>query len=63
MDSGNVPIGFGLALAMNEPAMEAYANMTEEQKQTILNQAHQARSKKEMQSLVANMAEDIAHQD
>ncbi len=63
MDSGNVPIGFGLALAMNEPAMEAYANMTEEQKQEILNRAHQARSKKEMQSLVANMAEDIAHQD
>ena len=63
MDSGNVPIGFGLALAMNEPAMEAYAKMTEEQKQSVLVRAHQARSKKEMQSLVANMAEDIAHQD
>ena len=57
MDSGNVPIGFGLALAMNEPAMEAYANMTEEQKQSILVRAHQARSKKEMQALVASMAE------
>ena len=56
MDSGNVPIGFGLALAMNEPAMEAYANMTEEQKQSILVWAHQARSKKEMQALVASMA-------
>ncbi len=57
MDSGNVPIGFGLALAMNEQAMEAYAKMTKEQKQSILNRAHQARSKKEIQSLVASIAQ------
>lgn len=46
MDSGNVPIGFGLALAMNESAMEAYAAMTETQKQAILSRAHQVKSKK-----------------
>ena len=60
MDSGNVPIGFGLALAMNEPAINAYAAMTEPQKQNILNQAHQARSKKEMQALVAAIASNQA---
>ena len=59
MSSGNVPIGFGLALVMNEPAMEAYAKMTEEQKQSILNRAHQARSKKEMQELVTGIASQI----
>ena len=58
MDSGNVPIGFGLALAMNESAMEVYAAMTETQKQAILSRAHQAKSKKEMQELVAGIAND-----
>lgn len=57
MDSGSVPIGFGLALAMNQPAMEAYSKMTEAQKQAILTQAHQARSKQEMQSIVAGIVQ------
>ena len=34
MDFYKVPIGFGMALAMNQPAMNAYAAMTEQQKQT-----------------------------
>ena len=56
MDFYKVPIGFGMALAVNEPAMNAYAAMTEEQKQAILNKAHNARSEKEMYSLVASLA-------
>ena len=36
MDSGNVLIGFGLALAMNESAMEVYAAMTEKGKQIFI---------------------------
>ena len=30
MDFYKVPIGFGMALAMNQPATNAYAAMTEE---------------------------------
>lgn len=56
MDFYKVPIGFGMALAMNAPAMEAYAAMTEEQKQAVLNKAHNARSEKEMQQIVAGLA-------
>lgn len=52
MDFYKVPIGFGMALAMNEPAMAAYANMTEEEKQAILNKAHHARSEAEMHKIV-----------
>ena len=52
MDFYKVPIGFGMALAMNAPAMNAYAAMTEEQKQAILNKAHNARSEKEMHRIV-----------
>ncbi len=56
MDFYKVPIGFGMALAMNQPAMNAYSAMTEEQKQAILNKAHNVRSEKEMYSLVASLA-------
>ena len=47
-----VPIGFGMALAMNQSAMNAYAAMTEHQKQEVLTKAHNARSRQEMQQLV-----------
>lgn len=56
MDFYKVPIGFGMALAMNPPALNAYSAMTEEQKQGILNKAHNARSEKEMHSLVDGLA-------
>ncbi len=56
MDFYKVPIGFGMALAMNQPAMNAYATMTEQQKQSVLNKAHHVRSEKEMHELVASLA-------
>lgn len=56
MDFYKVPIGFGMALAMNPTALNAYSAMTEEQKQAILNKAHNARSEKEMHQIVAGIA-------
>lgn len=56
MDFYKVPIGFGMALAVNEPAMNAYSAMTEDQKQAIINKAHNVRSEKEMHDLVASLA-------
>ena len=56
MDFYKVPIGFGMALAVNEPAMNAYAAMTEDQKQEIINKAHNIHSKKEMHDLVNSLA-------
>jgi len=52
MDFYKVPIGFGMALAMNPQAMNSYSAMTEEQKQAILNRAHNARSEREMHQIV-----------
>ena len=60
MDFYKVPIGFGMALAMNHPAMEAYAAMTEQQKQAVLNRAHNARSEQEMHQIVASIANHSA---
>ncbi len=55
MDFKQVPVGFGMALAMNEPAMAAYAAMTEQQRQAVLNKARNARSKREMQQIVSSI--------
>ena len=56
MDFYKVPIGFGMALAMNPPALNAYSAMTEEQKQEILNRAHNAHSETEMHQIVSSIA-------
>ena len=52
MDFYKVPIGFGMALAMNPQVLNAYSAMSEEEKQMILNKAHNARSEKEMHHIV-----------
>ena len=56
MDFYQVPIGFGLALSSNTAAMNRYAHLTEEQKQEVLDRAHNVRSEMEMYTLVANLA-------
>ena len=59
MDFYKVPIGFGMALAQNTAAMNRYAQLSEVQKQEILNKAHNVKSESEMYSLVAGLANDI----
>ncbi len=56
MDFYKVPIGFGMALAMNSQALSAYSAMPEPEKQAILNRAHNARSEKEMHQIVNSIA-------
>ena len=56
MDFYKVPIGFGMALAQNEAAMLRYAHLDEQQKQDILNRAHNVHSEQEMYTLVASLA-------
>jgi hypothetical protein len=55
MDFYKVPIGFGMALAQNYDAMAAYSAMPDDQKQAVLNRAHNVRSETEMYSLVASL--------
>jgi len=56
MDFYKVPIGFGMALAMNRQAMNAYAAMTDQQKQAVLDKAHNARSEGEMHRIVNSIS-------
>lgn len=52
MDYYNIPMGFGMALAMNPPAFNAYSAMSEEEKQAVIAKAHNAHSEREMHRIV-----------
>lgn len=58
MEFESVPVGFGKALARNEAATNAYAMMTEEQKNEILKKAYRTKSKRRMRKLVDEIAQD-----
>ena len=57
MDFYKVPIGFGMALAQNTEAMNHYARLPEDQKQSILDRAHKVLSEQEMYALVASLVD------
>ena len=52
MESNMLPLGLGMALAQNEAAMLRFTSMTEAEKQALIAQCHQVKSKQEMQQLV-----------
>lgn len=51
----DLPLGFGMALAQNEQAMTYFANLTEEQKQSVITATHNIQSKQEMHNYVQNL--------
>ena len=55
MDYYKVPIGFGLALARNPQALNAYSAMSEAEKQSILDRAYHADSEREMHRIVNSL--------
>ncbi|MGN1481546.1 hypothetical protein [Porcipelethomonas sp.] len=52
MKQDDMPLGFGMALAMNPEAMEKFALLPESRKQEIINGTHNVNSKSEMQQYV-----------
>ena len=56
MDFYQVPLGFGMALSANMDAMNAYASMTDAQKQKLVDRAKNTRSEAEMHQLVNDIA-------
>lgn len=56
MQKLELPVGFGMALAQNEPAMRQFERMTEAEKHAVVDRAHSVHSKREMQQLVAALA-------
>ena len=51
-----LPISFAMALAMNEPAMKKFESLSPAEKETIVQQTHNVKSRQEMQQFVTNIA-------
>lgn len=55
LDNNDMPVGFGMALAQNMAAMERYSGLTEAKKEELLNRARDAKSKSDMDSIIAKL--------
>lgn len=54
---GDMPIGFGLSLAANAKSMEAFANMTDAEKQATVEKSRQMHSREDMERYVDSLGE------
>ena len=56
-DGIEMPMGLGMALAKNVPALDMFSNMDASQKQAVIDHTHQINSKNEMHEFVREIAE------
>lgn len=54
---GDMPIGFGLSLAANEKSMEAFANMSEEEKAVTVEKSRKQHTRADMERFVNSLGE------
>lgn len=54
---GNLPIGFGMALAQNLDAMNHFASLPHDRQMAVIDGARHIRSKQEMQAYVNRLTE------
>ena len=54
---GDMPIGFGLSLAANARSMEAFAKMTDAQKEATVEKSRQMHTKADMEKFVNSLGE------
>lgn len=55
--SADLPIGFGMALAMNPEAMKAFSSLPESGQKQFIDRAGFVKSKAEMEALVRSLTE------
>ncbi|MBQ8435112.1 MAG: hypothetical protein IJX24_03765 [Oscillospiraceae bacterium] len=55
MEKKEMPVGLGMALAMNPEAMRKFSSLSEAKKQEIINGTHTISSKSEMKQYVENI--------
>jgi len=51
----DIPMGLGMALMQNKPAMEYFSSLSDESKQQIIEHTHTIKSKEEMQAYVDSL--------
>lgn len=54
---GNMPIGFGLSLAANEKSMEAFAKMSDAEKEATVEKSRQMHTRADMKKFVNSLGE------
>ena len=54
LNGSEIPLGLGMALAENLPALQYFASLSPQQ-QEVVNRTHSVNSKEEMQQLVAGL--------
>ena len=54
---GELPIGFGLSLAANTKAMEAFSKMNDAEKTSVVEKSRQMQSRADMESFVNKLVE------
>ena len=59
----DLPMGLGMALAQDVPAMERFASLSPDQQRDIIDQTHRITSKSEMQSFVSRLGRGSSPQD
>lgn len=55
LNGSEIPLGLGMALAENLPALQYFASLSPQQQQEVVNRTHSVNSKEEMQQLVAGL--------
>lgn len=54
---GDMPIGFGLSLAANAKSMEAFAKMSDAEKEAVVERSRQMHTKADMEKFVNGLGE------
>ena len=54
---GELPIGFGLSLAANSKAMEAFSKMSDAEKTSVVEKSRQMQSREDMENFVNKLGE------
>lgn len=52
-----LPLGFGMALSQNQPAMEYFTRQTKQKQEEILAHTHSIRSRSDMRAFVQSLGE------
>lgn len=56
-EGGSLPIGFGLSLAANAESMEVFSNMSDAEKEAVVERSRHVKSRTEMERLVNSLSE------
>jgi hypothetical protein len=58
VNGDGIPLGFGMALAQNDAAMNYFSSLDEQGKRQVVDNCHNVHSKSEMRQYVSNLTDE-----